>query len=375
MVSVKDGHGWFLTTGHVFGQYNAVWMDDAWHQVEVTHRWNNIALNEYLILIRTVQKLPPKNYIYFPLAEDQLSAGDQVNYIGFPSNRYVVRKARVIPFQNSILRTVPHPNPGISGGGIVKGGNLYGIIHGYETLTGIGHSHNLYPLILRMKQDAPGVFTTNRPELEAPAPLPVIPPPPEKAKPSWPTFPTPKKKDLEDLPVSAPSAKPEENSPEETKKGDSSEKESVSLASPTFLSSVREKASDPTLWLDLLTGAALIAGTGGTGFAAWKGTKYLSAGLRVWKGAKAVKANFPFSEPMLPRDDTELKQVLSLREQEKRVPVHDCYIGVAIEDEYRSNPNQTIKEAFEKATARFNSVAPLSDRATSSCTNNTGEEK
>jgi hypothetical protein len=77
---------------------------------------------------------------------------------------------------------------------------------------------------------------------------------------------------------------------------------------------------------------------------------------------------------MLQRDETELKQVISLREQEQRTPLHDGFFGVALEDEYRDNPDQTIREAFEKATARFNSVAPLSVKTTSSCKPTTGEK-
>jgi len=129
---------------------------------------------------------------------------------------------------------------------------------------------------------------------------------------------------------------------------------------------VREKVSNPTLWLNLATMAALGLTGGGTVFAGWKGIKYASTAMKLWKGAKAAKACFPFSEPMLPRDDTEIQQILSLRQQEQRSPLHDGFYGIALEDELRADPNQTIKDAFEKATARFNSVAPLSVQTTSS---------
>jgi len=375
MVSVKDGHGWFLSTGHVFGQYNAVYIEGTWYKVEVAHRWNNLNLNEHLILLRTVQKLPDKNYLYFRIAEDHLSAGDAVNYVGFPSNRYTVRPTKVVPYNGSVLHTFPGPRQGGSGGGIVKGGNLYGIIHSYTTLTLIGNSHNLSILLPRMQQDAPGVFTTNRPELKPK----IVAPPPEIKK--WPTLPkspvvTPSLPKSTTKPSSPLKTKPKVSPsvvPIPTEKTPSPV---LSDAGPpvtsTFLSSVREKASNPGLWLDLLTGAALLAGTGGTGFVGWKAIRYLP---KLIGGVKKIKSTFPSSEPMLHRDDTELKQVIGLREQEQRTPLHDGFFGVALEDEYKANPDQTIKEAFEKATARFNSVAPLSVKTTSSCNNNTGEEE
>lgn len=60
------------------------------------------------------------------------------------------------------------------------------------------------------------------------------------------------------------------------------------------------------------------------------------------------------------RDNSEVEQILSLRQQEQRDPVHDALFGVLFEDEYRAKPDQPIKEAWHSAMDRFNNIAPLS---------------
>lgn len=85
---------------------------------------------------------------------------------------------------------------------------------------------------------------------------------------------------------------------------------------------------------------------------------------RKRKGA-AQPADFPVDDvPALPRDNTEIEQVIGLRQQEKREPLHDAFFGIAFEDEYRTDPDRTVKEAFQAATDRFNNVAPLSTTET-----------
>ena len=95
--------------------------------------------------------------------------------------------------------------------------------------------------------------------------------------------------------------------------------------------------------------------------------------LRRWwrrrqqKGA-AQPAGFPGrhseTDQALPRDNSEIEQILSLRQQEKREPLHDALFGVLFEDEYRANPDQSVKEAFDNANHRFNNIAPLSTNET-----------
>ena len=60
------------------------------------------------------------------------------------------------------------------------------------------------------------------------------------------------------------------------------------------------------------------------------------------------------------RDNSEIAQILSLRQQEQRDPIHDALFGVLFEDEYRAKPDQPIKEAWLSAMDRFNNIAPLS---------------
>lgn len=92
-----------------------------------------------------------------------------------------------------------------------------------------------------------------------------------------------------------------------------------------------------------------------------------AAGLAVrWRNQRRAAAspaqNFPVSQPSLPRDNNEIEQILSLRQQEQREPIHDAFFGVLFEDEYRSNPDKPIREAWASALDRFNNVAPLSTR-------------
>lgn len=95
-----------------------------------------------------------------------------------------------------------------------------------------------------------------------------------------------------------------------------------------------------------------------------------AAGLAVrWRNqrrsaASTAGSTFPVSQPSLPRDNNEIEQILSLRQQEQREPIHDAFFGVLFEDEYRSNPDKPIREAWASALDRFNNVAPLSTRAT-----------
>ena len=76
----------------------------------------------------------------------------------------------------------------------------------------------------------------------------------------------------------------------------------------------------------------------------------------------------------LPRDNSEIEQILSLRQQEQREPIHDAFFGVLFEDEYRTNPDQPIRQAWTNALDRFNRTAPLSTRTeTSTSTTNRNE--
>lgn len=98
-----------------------------------------------------------------------------------------------------------------------------------------------------------------------------------------------------------------------------------------------------------------------------------AAGLAVrWRNQRRAAAspaqNFPVSQPSLPRDNNEIEQILSLRQQEQREPIHDAFFGVLFEDEYRSNPDKPIREAWASALDRFNNVAPLSTRTTTTTT-------
>lgn len=85
---------------------------------------------------------------------------------------------------------------------------------------------------------------------------------------------------------------------------------------------------------------------------------------RFRKGQGLRPDTFPGANLRVPagpvRDNSEVEQILSLRQQEQRDPVHDALFGVLFEDEYRAKPDQPIKEAWHSAMDRFNNIAPLS---------------
>lgn len=76
----------------------------------------------------------------------------------------------------------------------------------------------------------------------------------------------------------------------------------------------------------------------------------------------------------LPRDNSEIEQILSLRQQEQREPIHDAFFGVLFEDEYRSDPDQPIRQAWTNALDRFNRTAPLSTRTETSTSTTSRKE-
>lgn len=100
----------------------------------------------------------------------------------------------------------------------------------------------------------------------------------------------------------------------------------------------------------------------GLGAAGW-----LASRLRQRKGSGHRPATFPGSDlthvSAPQRDNTEVEQILSLRQQEQRDPVHDALFGVLFEDEYRAKPDQPVKDAWHSAMDRFNNIAPLSTTA------------
>lgn len=115
-------------------------------------------------------------------------------------------------------------------------------------------------------------------------------------------------------------------------------------------------------WLDIAVALGL-GGTGlGGGVLAWKAGLALARSLSGSRGAP--QSTFR-QQSQIGRDTTELEQVLSLRQQEQRQPLHDAFFGVALEDELRKDPEQSITEAFNAARHRFDTVAPLSLQGTS----------
>ena len=98
---------------------------------------------------------------------------------------------------------------------------------------------------------------------------------------------------------------------------------------------------------------------------------WLATRVRNRKGAGHRPDTFPgltgFTAPDVPagpqRDNTEIQQILSLRQQEQRDPIHDALFGVLFEDEYRAKPDQPVKDAWLHAMDRFNHIAPLSTKS------------
>ena len=137
----------------------------------------------------------------------------------------------------------------------------------------------------------------------------------------------------------------------------------TSFISETTSEIVREVVADaPTIFgIGLETAIAATTGAGGVGLVLGgiKLAKVLFTRNRKGGQSHEVDTNFPLA---LPRDDSEIEQILSLRQQEQREPIHDAFFGILFEDEYRTNPDQPIRQAWTNALDRFNRTAPLSTR-------------
>lgn len=115
-----------------------------------------------------------------------------------------------------------------------------------------------------------------------------------------------------------------------------------------------------------------IAATGGPAGMA------IAAGL--WLARRYLRKRLSQKEPALPdmfrsdnagdlqRDNSEIEQIISLRQQESRDPLRDSFFGIIFEDEHRTNPDQSLREAWTNALRRFNDVAPLSTTQTTATT-------
>lgn len=67
------------------------------------------------------------------------------------------------------------------------------------------------------------------------------------------------------------------------------------------------------------------------------------------------------SPPSFPtRDTTEAEELLQLRANEGRNPVHDALYGCLWQDVVRSQPDKTGKELESEVLSRFNSISPIS---------------
>ena len=314
-----------------------------------------------LVLCRA--RPPTKPYVV-PVRTTQVQVGENLSLLGWAggTQRRVISAVVVRTNPVEIFTNPGKPIPGMSGGPVLDSkGYLVALVSAFINQPPQDGVH------LPVTHILPGMtryFNSLKPSEEPPAPQ-------EQPKTA--------EKDSEDPPKKDPPQTPAQEPTEpDTKTPDKPTEPETKPKKLGILDGVLNLAGSVP-WGDIAS-LALLLGTGGGATVAggWAGWKIVKAGIGVFRALKSRKPGtggspaeerFPVPErqseyPQPGRDTSELEQVLSLRQQEVRNPLYDAFFGVALEDEHRSNPDQSIREAWDAARRRFEQVAPLSTKTT-----------
>lgn len=387
-VSNFNGYCWLLTTEHVVGKNPRVQINGQQYPVSVEVVWGNPNVKEGVVLLRTRSPVAKELIGMYKLATSPMEEHATAYMVGYPAGRYSSNQQVSCSLKKTIIETRgPTPVPGISGGALLHNRQLHGLVIGYDKQK-IGLHQRLDILAIRMESEFPDLKMTYRQFSSAPpATL-----PPTQVQPIRIEEIQNKKSPPDLLPIPQPEPLPPPKEPERIVPQPTTPAPQPTVPDtkpPVFeppwqpdppwqeppkipQEGIIEKAEgliDNIPWYSLLkiAGVTLGVGTGSgvglyAGLAAFRLLRTaLSPRRNNQQGAGFPESVHPNTNP-LARDNTELQQIISVRQQEQREPLHDAFYGIAFEDEYRTNPDQSLRQAWQSASDRFNNVAPLSSR-------------
>lgn len=370
-VSTFNGYCWLLTTEHVIGKNPRVDIGGHIYDLSVEHTWDDKKMLEAVLLVKT--RIPVSHNLIrlYKMATQEMPEHSRAYMVGFPAGRYSNTQEVSCSIKPRLIETRgPRPNPGISGGALLYDGELHGLVIGYDN-QGIGLHQRLDIIGLDIETRFPDLMATARQIREhnqkvpnrQPTPIENKPPPPIVPEPETSSLPPPvitiPKQPPATVPVFPPGTYvpffPPAKAPVEPP-----------VIPQEGIVSKAEGIIDNIPWMSLLKILGVTAGVGsGSGLGIYAGL----AAFRLLKGAFKQRrghpqdAGFP-SQPQtnrgIARDNTEIEQIIGVRQQEQREPLHDAFFGIAFEDEYKTNPDQSLRQAWQTARDRFDNVAPLS---------------
>jgi hypothetical protein len=291
--------------------------------------------------------------------------------IGFPAGRYSNTQEVSCSIKPTLIESRgSRPSSGISGGALLYNGELHGLVIGYDNQN-IGLHQRLDIIGVDIETRFPDLLATARQIRERNQKLPELRPTPIENKPPAPIVPVPETSSLPPpvikipqqppatIPVFPPGTYIPFTPPAKTPVD-------APVVPQEGIISKAEGVIDGIPWMSLLKILGVTAGVGsGSGLGLYAGF----AAFRLLKGAFKQRrghppdAGFPLQPQTarsLARDNTEIEQIISVRQQEQRDPLHDAFFGIAFEDEYKTNPDQSLRQAWQTARDRFDNVAPLS---------------
>ena len=373
LLAVRDQHAWFISLGHVLGTKPRIELGGIYYPVKLMKSWK--VTSDSVILLKTVDKIPlPHIWNRYWLKEERKpQRGDDVWLVGFPGGKIRSQRTTITSVYGDHFLTRHHLREGASGGAVIFDDtkSLAGLVCGYDDRgRGVHIRSDLvysglqqdYPSLLPGKQKKEEPDKTEPPREEAPKPVrplrledvlaqltPILKQQEEDTR-----------KQLNELKAALQASVKDEVTPELTTPEPPEPavipREEPQVPSPKPIQSIIGLIDRKPLLLPLLAGLGISIPGGAAGYFL---VQLMSRGFSRRKRGNDRAIQSPF-----PRDTSEAEQIISLRQFEQREPVFDALRGIFLEDEFKSNPDQPFKEAYDSINRRFNETAPVATRHT-----------
>lgn len=370
-VSQHGGHAWFITAGHVFGKNARVQLFNHWYEVVAIKGWKAPGpIPDSILLFRTAEPVPRIKLRIFPITQrGPPQENEQVHFAGFPKGKYWVKgNGRIIRSERSQILVDEVFRHGSSGGIAVYKSDLSlaGIISGFITNKPAGNSFGILIRADHIGDKLLQHYPELVPQLATKKPEPPKPPVKDEYEKREPL---PKAKEPAYIPSKGEIDEYQKRIKElEDQLNQEKNKDKASVTPPPVAPAAPPSESTTPGWWESLTskipwktiltyglGALGIAVPGG--LAGWAILKGLGLLFKKRGGGGRVPKGFS-------RDQTEAQQILDLRQYEQREPISDALRGVFLEDEVASNPDQSLKDAYNKINERFNNACPVATQHT-----------